>query len=120
MTTFDGSVQTNNWMLSLQFPDLFAEGNFGGIFFGMPPRITESNLSANGQVLGNIPSFFKTGSTAFNGGRDDTAYHLEAFYRWRLNNNLTITPGLVAVFNPGHNANNDTVLIGALRATFSF
>ncbi len=117
---FNGSVQTNNWMLSLQFPDLFAEGNFGGIFFGMPPRITESNLSANGQVLGNIPSFFKTGSTAFNGGRDDTAYHLEAFYRWRLSNNITLTPGLVAVFNPGHNANNDTVLIGALRATFSF
>ncbi|TVQ58071.1 MAG: hypothetical protein EA366_07410 [Spirulina sp. DLM2.Bin59] len=46
--------------------------------------------------------------------------YLEAFYRWRLSNNITLTPGLVAVFNPGHNANNDTVLIGALRATFSF
>ncbi|MGB0562943.1 MAG: iron uptake porin [Spirulinaceae cyanobacterium] len=117
---FDGSVQTNNWMLSLQFPDLFAGGNYGGIFFGVPPRITESNLTANGVLSGNIPSFFETGSTAFQGGRDDTAYHLEAFYRLRLTDNITITPGLVAVFNPGHNASNDTVLIGAIRTTFSF
>ncbi|MGB0564404.1 MAG: iron uptake porin, partial [Spirulinaceae cyanobacterium] len=116
---FAGSAQTHNWMLSLQFPDLFAEGNYGGIFFGVPPRITESNLTANGQVLGNIPSFFETGSTALQGGRDDTAYHLEAFYRWRLTDNITITPGVVAVFNPGHNASNDTVFIGALRTTFS-
>lgn len=38
----------------------------------------------------------------------------------RLTDNITITPGLVAVFNPGHNAANDTVLIGAIRTTFSF
>ncbi|NEO84137.1 MAG: iron uptake porin [Spirulina sp. SIO3F2] len=117
---FDGSVQTNNWMLSLQFPDLLEEGNYGAIFFGVPPRITESNLSANGVLLGNIPSFFRTGSTASQGGRDDTAYHLEAFYRWRLTDNITITPGIVTIFNPGHNANNDTVTIGALRTTLSF
>jgi hypothetical protein len=117
---FDGSAQTQNWMVSMQFPDLLGEGNLGAIFFGMPPRITESNLNIGGQPLGNIPSFFERGSTAFNGGRSDTAYHLEAFYRWRLSEHITITPGMMVVFNPGHNDSNDPVAIAALRTTFSF
>jgi hypothetical protein len=117
---FDGSVQTNNWMLSLQFPDLFEEGNYGGIFFGQPPRITGSNLVANGSLDGNIPSFFNGNLGTTNEDRNDRTLHLEAFYRWRLTDNITITPGAMMIFNPGHNANNETITIGALRTTFSF
>jgi len=115
-----GSVQTNNWMLSLQFPDLFAEGNYGGIFFGQPPRITGTNLVANGRPDGNIPSFFTGNGGTTNEDRNGRTLHLEAFYRWAVTDNITITPGMVMLFNPGHNDNNETITIGALRTTFSF
>lgn len=115
-----GSVQTNNWMLSLQFPDLFAEGNYGGIFFGQPPRITGTNLVANGRLDGNIPSFFTGNGGTTNADRDGRTLHLEAFYRWAVTDNITITPGVVMLFNPGHHNNNETITIGALRTTFSF
>jgi hypothetical protein len=112
-----GSVETTNWMAYLNFPDLFAEGNLGGLYFGQPPRITRSTLP-DGR---NVPSLINEGNIlAEPGGQPDTTYHLEAFYRWRVNDNITLTPGLITVFNPGHNNNNDTTFIWALRTTFSF
>ncbi|MGB0561285.1 MAG: iron uptake porin [Spirulinaceae cyanobacterium] len=120
LVTFEGIVQTSNWMVSLEFPDLGAEGNYGAIFFGQPPKITGSNLRANGALAGNIPSFFEGNNGTTNEERRDTTYHLEGFYRFRLNDNIAITPGLIFLFNPGHNANNETISIGAIRTTFSF
>lgn len=115
-----GSVETTNWMFSLQLPDLFQEGNYGAIFFGQPPRITESNLTSTGTLSGNIPSFFAgTGGTVA-GGRADQTLHLEAFYRMKVSDDIAITPGIITVFNPGHSNNNDTITIGALRTTLSF
>ncbi|NEO88318.1 MAG: iron uptake porin [Spirulina sp. SIO3F2] len=117
---FQGSAQTTNWMFSLQFPDLFAEGNYGAIFFGQPPRIVGSNLKVNGSLSGNIPSLLRGTLGTEAGGRRDRTLHLEGFYRWRLTDNITLTPGVIVLFNPGHNANNDTITIGAVRTTFSF
>lgn len=118
---YSGSVQTNNWMVSLQFPDLFAEGNYGAIFFGVPPRITESNLTVDGVLTGNLPSIFEGNLvTNTNGGRRDSTYHLEAFYRWQLSRHVTLTPGAILLLNPGHNAGSDPILIIGLRTTFSF
>jgi carbohydrate-selective porin OprB len=89
----------------------------GGLYFGQPPRITSSDLPAGR----NIPSFINAGDiTAPAGDQPDTAYHLEAFYRFRVSDNIVLTPGVITVFNPNHNDNNDTVVIGALRTTFTF
>jgi hypothetical protein len=113
----DGSVETFNWMTYLTFPDLGKPGNLGGIFFGQPPKITSSNLP-NGL---NIPAFATNGDrTAGPGGQPDTTLHLEAFYRFNLTDNIALTPGFIAVFNPLHNANNETITIGVLRTTISF
>lgn len=113
----DGTVETTNWMAYLNFPDLGGEGNLGGLYFGQPPRITRSDLS----VGRNVPSFINEGDfTAAAGDQPSTTYHLEAFYRYRINDNIAITPGVITVFNPVHNDDNDTVVIGALRTTFSF
>lgn len=56
------------------------------------------------------------------GARRDpnTSIHLEALYRYRINNNIAITPGVIVIFNPEHNRNNDTVYVGLIRTTFSF
>lgn len=113
----DGTVETFNWMTYLNFPDLFAEGNLGGLYFGQPPRITDSDLPAGR----NVPSLLNEGNLAgIAGGQPDTSYHLEAFYRFRVSDNIVVTPGVITVFNPNHNNNNDTVVIGAVRTTFTF
>ncbi|HBK65734.1 MAG TPA: hypothetical protein DD000_20165, partial [Cyanobacteria bacterium UBA11166] len=46
--------------------------------------------------------------------------HVEALYRYKLNNNVAITPGLIWIINPEHNDNNDDIWIGTIRTTFTF
>ncbi|MBW4443965.1 MAG: iron uptake porin [Plectolyngbya sp. WJT66-NPBG17] len=98
-----------NWAVGFAFPDLFKEGSLGGIIFGMPPKVTSSD-------------FGLTTPTAVSARREDrsSSYHLEGFYRYRLNDNISITPGVLVIFNPEGNSANDTVYVGTLRTTFTF
>jgi hypothetical protein len=112
-----GSVETVNWMAFLNFPDLLGQGNLGGIYVGQPPKITSSDLP----VGRNIPSFINRGDfLAREGGQPDSTLHVEGFYRFRVSDNISITPGVLVIFNPNQNGNNDTITIGALRTTFTF
>ncbi|NEO27251.1 MAG: iron uptake porin [Kamptonema sp. SIO4C4] len=116
-TAGSGSIETWNWMSYLNFPDLGGEGNLAGLYFGQPPRITSSDLPQGR----NIPSFVTEGNfLATEGGQPDTTYHLEGFYRIQLTDNISITPGVIVLFNPLHNSNNDTITVGAVRTTFTF
>ena len=81
------------WFTGISFLDVGKEGAVFSIAGGMPPR-----------------SQYET----------DTSYLVELQYRYPINRNITITPGVYAIFNPEHNSNNDTVYIGAIRTTFSF
>ncbi|HBY76473.1 MAG TPA: S-layer protein, partial [Cyanobacteria bacterium UBA11148] len=49
-----------------------------------------------------------------------TPYHLEAFYNFKVTDNISVTPGAFVLFNPESDANNDTTLVGVLRTTFTF
>nr|WP_148297901.1 iron uptake porin [Synechocystis sp. PCC 7509] len=91
----------------LGFPDLGKEGSLGGLLFGQSPKVTSSDVREIG--FGNRSRV-----------DSDTSYHLEAFYRYRLTNNIEVTPGLLAIFNPEHNSSNDTEYVGTIRTTFSF
>ena len=55
-------------------------------------------------------------------GRKDeaTSLHFEVFYRFKVNDNLSITPGFFVVTNPGHIADNHTLFVGTIRTTFRF
>ncbi|MEH2198687.1 iron uptake porin [Nostoc sp.] len=108
-----GSVETTNWMVFAAFPNLLRPGNLGGVLVGQPPKITSSTLPDGF----NFPNF-SDGGTA--GGRSDTSIHVELFYRAQLSDNIALTPGLFVIFNPDHNAANDALVVGALRATFRF
>jgi carbohydrate-selective porin OprB len=50
----------------------------------------------------------------------DTGLHVEGFYKFRLSPNVLITPGLIWLTAPGHNDNNDDIIIGTIRTTFTF
>lgn len=111
----EGSVETTNYMVYLNFPDLFKKGNLGGIYIGQPPKIVSSDLP----VGNNVPDFVNTGLGRA-GGQPGTTTHIEAFYRLQLTDNISITPGLIYLLEPGHTPDSDPVTIGILRSTFFF
>lgn len=111
-----GNVETTNWMAFLNFPDLFGKGNLGGIYVGQPPKIVSSDLPL-GQ---NVPGLFRDPFDGGAGDQNGTTTHVEAFYRLRITDNITVTPGVIVLFQPGNARDSDTVTIGALRTTFTF
>lgn len=90
----------NSWYgaVGVSFPDLGGEGNLPGIIFGVPPHVSSSDVREE----------------------DDNAYHIEAFYRMKVNDNISVTPGVWVVLNPENNSDNDTQYVGVLRTTFNF
>ncbi|NWF58606.1 MAG: iron uptake porin [Fischerella sp.] len=88
------------WMANVAFRDFGSQGSVLGLQFGQPPKVSDNDVS----------------------GREDqdTSYHLEALYRYQLNDNIAITPGFLMILNPEHNDNNDTVYVGTVRTTFTF
>lgn len=110
-----GSVETTNWMVFLNFPDLFKEGNMGGLYVGQPPKITKSSLR-QGQ---NIPDLL-AGGLGNPGDQPSTTTHIELFYRHRVNDSFTLTPGFFYIINPAHTDDSDNIFVGAIRGTFTF
>jgi Carbohydrate-selective porin, OprB family/S-layer homology domain len=96
-----GSVDVWNWAATLGLKDLGKEGNLAGLIVGMQPKVTDSS---------NI-----------NVAKDrDTSLHFEAFYQYQLNDNIAITPGVIWLTSPDHNKDNEDIVIGTIRTTFSF
>ncbi|XGV99162.1 MAG: iron uptake porin [Leptolyngbya sp. BL-A-14] len=86
----------------LGFPDLGSKGSLGGLLVGITPHVIDNNgITANRQD-------------------GDTPFHVEAFYRYRLTENIAITPGLFVLFNPEGNSTNATQYVGVIRTTFTF
>ncbi|BAY64683.1 carbohydrate-selective porin OprB [Calothrix brevissima NIES-22] len=96
-----GTLDIWNWAVTLSFPDLGKKGNLGGIVVGMEPHVTSSTSSQVGKDANN-------------------SYHIEGFYQYSLSDNITVTPGIIWLTSPDNNSNNNDVVIGALRTTFTF
>ena len=90
------------WAGALALRDFGGEGNVLGVIFGQPPKVT------GGSVKGG------------NALDDDTSYHLEGLYKFKVSDNIQVTPGVLVIFNPEHNDANDTEYVGTLRTTFTF
>jgi hypothetical protein len=98
--TTTASTTFTSWMAALSGKDLFTEGDLAAVMFGQP--LFRSSVGG-----------VATGST-------DTPYQLEALYRFRVSKNISITPGVYFVFNPGSASTNGTATVGVIRTTFSF
>ncbi|MBH8572338.1 iron uptake porin [Nostocaceae cyanobacterium CENA369] len=89
----DGEVWSYGAGVAL--PDFGKKGNLLGIFAGAQPYLG----SAGG----------------------DRPYHIEGFYRYRVSDNISITPGVIWLTNPGQSTtDNEDAVIGTLRTTFNF
>lgn len=100
-----GKGDADIWTYSLQaiFPDLFREGNLGGLVVGVEPMLTGLNTSLP------IADF-----------ENDTSLHIEAFYRYQIAQGFAITPFVMWITAPNQDANNQDLVIGGLRTNFSF
>ncbi len=84
--------------VGVALPDFGKKGNVLGIFAGAEPYAR------------NRPGFVG----------NDVPYHFEGFYKYRVSDNISITPGVIWLTSPGQNSANDDAIIGTLRTTFTF
>ncbi|MTJ47611.1 iron uptake porin, partial [Dolichospermum sp. UHCC 0259] len=101
----NASTTFTSWMVGLHFNDLIKQGNNAGLIFGQPLYRTSASGSA---------------TLADAGVSRAMPYHVEGYYRFRVNDNVSITPGAIVLFNPEGNSNNQTTAVGVLRTTFTF
>jgi hypothetical protein len=102
-----GDGQVWNWGAGLTFPDLGKKGSLGALFVGQAPTLT--HLSSNVDL------------GAGKGQADkDTSLHIEGWYKYKLTDNIEITPGFIWVTAPDSDASNPDSLVGWLRTTFRF
>jgi carbohydrate-selective porin OprB len=50
----------------------------------------------------------------------DASFHFEAFYQYQITDNIGVTPGIILITSPNGDSNNDSLIIGTIRTTFSF
>ena len=100
VTGFGANDDYEAWSygLGVALPDFGKKGNVLGIFAGAEPYAF------------NRPGF----------AGNDIPYHFEGFYKYRVSDNVSITPGVIWLTSPGQNSDNDDAFIGTLRTTFTF
>ncbi len=106
-----GDVKVLNYAVTLAFPDLLIGGNLGGIVVGMQPKVIDTSNARVAEAIG-LP----------NGQREDrdTGFHIEAFYRIQINDNVSITPGIFWLTAPNHDNRNPDAFVGIIRTSFVF
>jgi hypothetical protein len=95
----DFTAQT--WMAGVGVKDLFVPGSLLAGSVGQP-------------FINNLPP------TATFGPSNATQTNIEAFYRFPVNDNISITPGVTVITNANNTAGQPTIIEGYVRTTFSF
>jgi hypothetical protein len=98
-----GTAQADVWTygLGIALPDFGKKGNLLGFVVGAEPHITSSNFGASTTV----------------------PFHFEGFYKYQVNDRISVTPGVIWVTNPNQvngGVPGNSAIIGTLRTTFTF
>jgi hypothetical protein len=109
-----GNADIWTYGATLAINDFGSKGSTLGLIAGMEPKLTGSDVRV-AQTLAR-----PTGDTAIRRSDRDTGLHFELLYKYKLNNNILITPGVIWLTSPGHDNRNDDIFIGTLRTTFTF
>ncbi|MBD2198861.1 MULTISPECIES: iron uptake porin [Calothrix] len=80
----------------ISLPDFGKRGNVLGIFAGAEPYARRAGAP------GTLP------------------IHVEGFYKYRVSDNISVTPGIIWLRAPGQNSDEENAFIGTLRTTFTF
>ena len=87
-----GATNSDSWFVGLQWSDVFAKGNSAGVAFGQPGN--SENISGDAQML-------------------------EIFYKYRVSDNISITPALFYISN-NQRFQNESAWGGVVQTTFKF
>ena len=89
-----------SWAITAALLDIGKSGSQLNFVFGMPPKVTNNDILEREDK--------------------DTSLHFELSYNYPVNDNIAITPGVVMITNPEHNADNDSIWVGLVKTTFKF
>ena len=101
----DGDGDVINFAGALVLTDLLKEGSLAALIVGAEPYLDSIDVDGDGNdedIATDLP------------------LHVEAFYKYQLNDNISLTPGVIWLANPNQDEDNADIFIGALRTTFSF
>jgi hypothetical protein len=101
----NGSADIWNYAAAVVVSDVIKEGNLAAVIVGAEPYLTaiDADGDDDDEALTN-----------------DVPIHVEALYKYQLNDNISITPGFVWLTAPNQDTDNSDVYIGTLRTTFTF
>ncbi|KGF72476.1 hypothetical protein DO97_08960 [Neosynechococcus sphagnicola sy1] len=90
-----------SYAMAFAFPDAFMKGNLAGLIVGAEPYLGNAQQVAGPAATNNVP------------------IHIEGYYKFQINNYISVTPGVIYIVNQGQSDANDAV-IGTIRTTFKF
>jgi Carbohydrate-selective porin, OprB family len=76
--------------------------------------VTVPNVDGKGGSVGLL-----VGAEPYVSGTGKTPFHIEGFYKYKLSDNLSVTPGLIYLTSPNQIDGNGA-FIGVVRTTFTF
>ena len=92
---------TTTYLFSLGISDPFGrKGDLLAFLVGQPPKLNA------GILIERVD--------------EGTSLHFESFYRFKFNDNVSVTPGFFIVTDPGHISRNNNIFVGTIRTTLSF
>ena len=101
----NGSADIWNYAAAVVVSDVLKEGNLAAVIVGAEPYLTaiDADGDDDDEALTN-----------------DVPIHVEALYKYQLNDNISITPGFIWLTAPNQDTDNNDVYIGTVRTTFTF
>lgn len=100
LVNVNASTNFTSWLVGVHAKDVLKKGSSAGLIFGQPlSRVSTGGIATKSETA--------------------TPYHLEAYFNYRLSDNISITPGAFVIFNPEGFTGN-TAIVPVLRTTFTF
>ena len=97
-----GDYDIWSYQATLAFRDFGAKGSTLGFLAGVLPYAAGVPVGVGNQI------------------NQDNSFLVEGFYKFQVSDNISVTPGLIWISNPGNDDTNSDTFVGAIRTTFSF
>jgi Carbohydrate-selective porin, OprB family len=101
LVSVDASTNFLSWLVGVHVKDVFSKGGAVGLLAGQPLH----RIGTGGRAID-----------------PETAnpFQVEGFINYRVNDNISVTPGVFVIFNPEGFSENNTVVVPVIRTTFTF
>ena len=101
----NGDADIYNYAAAFVVSDILTEGSLAALIVGAAPYLTAIDTDGDGED---------------DAIENDVPIHLEGFYKYQFNDNISITPGIVWLPTPNQDGDNSDIFIGTVRTTFTF